>query len=137
MNDSANTSHSVPESPLLPNPYAAPSFVEEPARPGIDDAVMYLPRWLRIREFFVVHFVVALSTVAATFVSHVFDGRPTTRPWFVWVLEIAAMLGLPFLLSGPGRGLFLVYLGFRDRRLLWFGYGHLFLTGMQVAGFFL
>jgi hypothetical protein len=44
------------------------------------------------------------------------------------------MLGLPFLVSGPGRGLYLMYLGFHDRRFVWFAFGHLFLTGVQVVG---
>lgn len=134
MNDSANTSRSMPESPPPTNPYAAPSSVDEPIRPGIDDAVMHLPRWLRIREFFVVHAVVVSSTAENSIVSHVFDGGPSTQPWFVWVLGIAVMLGLPFLISGPARGLYLLYLGFHDRHLLWFAFGHFFLTVLQVAG---
>lgn len=138
MNDSSDARRFSTESQSPANPYAAPSLIDEPARPGVDFADAHMPRWMRVREFFVVHIVAALSTGVLSILTQFFQGGPMVRPWYVTAVGIPAFLGIPCMFAAPGRALFLLYLGVsRDRHLLWFAFGHFVLTVVQALAWYL
>ena len=96
-----------------------------------------MPRWMRVREFFVIHVVATGFIIAFVFIAQIVACKPMTRAWYVDVVMFPAFIGLLCALAAPGRALFLIFLGFsRDRRLLWFAFGHLVLTAVQVSSWY-
>jgi len=96
-----------------------------------------MPPWLRVREFFAIHVIVVLSTVAFILLTHLFEGGARKSPWYVTVIGIPGCIGFPCVFAAPGRALFLLFLGIsRDRRLWWFAFGHLVLTVVQASAWY-
>ena len=119
------------------NPYRPSEVVDSPK--GLLDGLPEVPAGgiFEIRTFLVIHIIAAASAGLTAILAPYFDPNPVNRPWYYLILGLLALLGVPCMFAGPGRGLFLLYVGAkRDRRLLLIAVLHFLLTGVQVAAIY-